>query len=144
MSESEYKAQMARSLKYMSLLAPQILKARSLYACLTVGRHRNFRRCFLFVIRRQIWEHKVDQRDTPWGSLCGNRVAAGHGSIVVTNDKQLTPRRRRGAGGVFQTICSCGHVSAGDYPAGVTAPVQYGNNLISLVAYLSSRQYITC
>lgn len=43
---------------------------------------------------------------------------------------------------VFQTICSCGHVSAGDFPAGVTAPVQYGNNLISLVAYLSSRQYI--
>jgi transposase len=43
---------------------------------------------------------------------------------------------------VFQTICSCGHVSAGDYPAGITAPVQYGNNLISLVAYLSSRQYI--
>jgi transposase len=43
---------------------------------------------------------------------------------------------------VFQTICSCGHVTSGDYPAGVAAPVQYGNNLISLVAYLSSRQYI--
>ena len=43
---------------------------------------------------------------------------------------------------VFQSICSCGHVTAGDYPAGVTAPVQYGNNLISLTAYLSSRQFI--
>ena len=43
---------------------------------------------------------------------------------------------------VFQSVCSCGHVTTGDYPAGVTAPVQYGNNLISLTAYLSSRQYI--
>jgi transposase len=43
---------------------------------------------------------------------------------------------------IFQSVCSCGYVSAGDYPAGVTAPVQYGNNLISLIAYLSSRQYV--
>jgi len=43
---------------------------------------------------------------------------------------------------IFQSVCSCGHVTSGDYPAGVTAPVQYGNNLISLTAYLSSRQYI--
>ena len=43
---------------------------------------------------------------------------------------------------VFRSVCSCGHVTTGDYPAGVTAPVQYGNNLISLTAYLSSRQYI--
>jgi hypothetical protein len=37
------------------------------------------------------------QCDIPWGSLCGNRAAAGHGSIVVTNDRQLTPRCKRGA-----------------------------------------------
>jgi transposase len=43
---------------------------------------------------------------------------------------------------IFQSVCSCGHVTSGDYPAGVTAPVQYGNNLVSLAAYLSSRQYI--
>jgi len=43
---------------------------------------------------------------------------------------------------IFQSVCSCGHVTTGEYPAGVTAPVQYGNNMISLTAYLSSRQYI--
>jgi len=43
---------------------------------------------------------------------------------------------------VFQSVCSCGFVTAGDYPSGVTAPVQYGNNLIALTAYLSSRQYV--
>jgi transposase len=43
---------------------------------------------------------------------------------------------------IFQLACSCGHVTSGDYPSGVSAPVQYGNNLVSLTAYLSSRQYV--
>ncbi len=43
---------------------------------------------------------------------------------------------------IFQSVCACGHVTSADYPAGVTAPVQYGNNLIALTAYLSSRQYV--
>lgn len=43
---------------------------------------------------------------------------------------------------VYQTICACGYVATGSFPAVVTAPVQYGNNLISLTAYLSSRQYV--
>lgn len=43
---------------------------------------------------------------------------------------------------IFQSTCSCGCVTEGYYPAGITAPVQYGNNLISLTAYLSSRQFI--
>ena len=43
---------------------------------------------------------------------------------------------------IFQSTCSCGCVTEGNYPAGITAPVQYGNNLISLTAYLSSRQYV--
>jgi len=43
---------------------------------------------------------------------------------------------------ILQTTCTCGYVSIGNYPAGVSAPVQYGNNLIALTAYLSSRQYV--
>jgi transposase len=43
---------------------------------------------------------------------------------------------------VYQTNCTCGHVLVGDFPSGVSAPVQYGNNLVALTAYLSSRQYI--
>lgn len=43
---------------------------------------------------------------------------------------------------IIQSICTCGYVSCGNYPYGVSAPVQYGNNLIALTAYLSSRQYV--
>jgi len=43
---------------------------------------------------------------------------------------------------IIQSICTCGYVSCGDFPSDVVAPVQYGHHLISLVAYLSSRQYI--
>jgi transposase len=43
---------------------------------------------------------------------------------------------------IFQTTCTCGYISTGNFPSGVSAPVQYGNNLIALTAYLSSRQYV--
>ncbi|MDA3891649.1 MAG: IS66 family transposase [Salinivirgaceae bacterium] len=43
---------------------------------------------------------------------------------------------------IFQRECPCGHMSKGQFPAGVTAPVQYGSNLTTLVAYLSTRQYV--
>ena len=43
---------------------------------------------------------------------------------------------------ILQTTCNCGYVLAGNFPADVSAPVQYGNNLITLTAYLSSRQYV--
>jgi transposase len=43
---------------------------------------------------------------------------------------------------VYQSICTCGYVSTGNFPTDITAPVQYGNNLMALTAYLSSRQYV--
>lgn len=43
---------------------------------------------------------------------------------------------------VYKKTCSCGHVSQGDYPTGVDAPVCYGKNTQALVAYLNARQYI--
>ncbi len=43
---------------------------------------------------------------------------------------------------VYSTQCNCGHVRCGAFPNDVSAPVQYGNNIVALTAYLSSRQYI--
>jgi len=43
---------------------------------------------------------------------------------------------------VYESMCQCGHVSKGNFPAEVKAPVQYGNNLTTFVAYLNARQYI--
>ena len=43
---------------------------------------------------------------------------------------------------IVQTTCTCGFVSAGNFPIDVSAPVQYGDNLIAFTAYLSSRQYV--
>jgi transposase len=43
---------------------------------------------------------------------------------------------------IYKSVCTCGYVSTGNFPADVSAPVQYGNNLIALTAYLSSRQYV--
>jgi len=43
---------------------------------------------------------------------------------------------------IYQVQCQCGNITTGDFPDGVNAPVQYGNNLTSFVSYLSTRQYI--
>jgi len=38
--------------------------------------------------------------------------------------------------------CSCGKVNKGDFPEGVTQPVQYGNNLKALLVYLNQYQLV--
>lgn len=38
--------------------------------------------------------------------------------------------------------CGCGYRHKGEFPSTVKAPVQYGNNLCSLVGYLSARQFV--
>ena len=42
---------------------------------------------------------------------------------------------------LFDKRCKCGHLNQASYPMGVTAPVSYGENVQSLIAYLSTRQY---
>ena len=43
----------------------------------------------------------------------------------------------------YQKTCSCGHVNQSTFPAQVNAPIQYGPNVESLIAYLSVRQYVS-
>jgi transposase len=43
---------------------------------------------------------------------------------------------------IYQLPCSCGRISNGKFPMNVSAPVQYGTNLIGFTAYLSSRQFV--
>ena len=43
---------------------------------------------------------------------------------------------------VYSSQCDCGYVSCGTFPNEVSSPVQYGNNIVALTAYLSSRQFI--
>jgi transposase len=42
----------------------------------------------------------------------------------------------------YESNCECGYTNTGKFPVQVTAPVQYGRNLVSYVAYLSSRQFV--
>lgn len=42
----------------------------------------------------------------------------------------------------YNKTCSCGHVNKGMFPATVRACIQYGPNVESTVAYLSTRQYM--
>lgn len=43
---------------------------------------------------------------------------------------------------IFKTTCTCGCMNTATFPDGVNAPVCYGTNIESVIAYLHSRQYL--
>lgn len=43
---------------------------------------------------------------------------------------------------IYERTCSCGHKTKASWPSGVEAPVSYGSNIASLIAYFHTRQYI--
>lgn len=43
---------------------------------------------------------------------------------------------------VYKIQCRCGHENTAAFPEGIISPVSYGSNTQSLIAYLSTRQYI--
>ena len=42
----------------------------------------------------------------------------------------------------FSKICSCGHITKGEFPENVNAYIQYGSHIEALTAYLNVRQYM--
>lgn len=44
---------------------------------------------------------------------------------------------------VYAKSCTCGYQTCGKYPEGVKSPVSYGKNVKTLIAYMSTRQYIS-
>lgn len=43
---------------------------------------------------------------------------------------------------IYRKICSCGHCMDSNFPAYLTAKIQYGANVESLVGYMQARQYL--
>ncbi|MBC8185400.1 IS66 family transposase zinc-finger binding domain-containing protein, partial [candidate division KSB1 bacterium] len=57
--------------------------------------------------------------------------------IEIPQIKQVVTEHR-----AYSCTCSCGKVVEGDFPDGVDWPVSYGQNIESLVGYLSARQHL--
>ena len=43
---------------------------------------------------------------------------------------------------IYARSCTCGHTTCGEYSSNANAPVGYGENIESIVAYLHARQYL--
>ena len=43
---------------------------------------------------------------------------------------------------IFSCTCSCGHITKSSFPKGVNAPISYGSNIESVIAYFHTRQFI--
>ena len=43
---------------------------------------------------------------------------------------------------IYKRVCSCGHTTKSSYPTQTNAPVNYGNNIESLIGYFHTRQYV--
>jgi transposase len=57
--------------------------------------------------------------------------------IDIPTIKQVVTEHR-----VYRCKCTCGKVVESDFPPGVDSPVRYGNNIETLIGYLSVRQYL--
>lgn len=42
----------------------------------------------------------------------------------------------------YGCLCSCGHHQKADFPQGINAPIQFGSDIVALVAYFNVYQYI--
>jgi transposase len=57
--------------------------------------------------------------------------------IDIPPIKQIVTEHR-----VYRCKCTCGKIVESDFPVGVDSPVRYGNNIETLIGYLSVRQYL--
>jgi len=57
--------------------------------------------------------------------------------IDIPTIKQIVTEHR-----VYRCKCTCGKVVESDFPVGVDSAVRYGNNIETLIGYLSVRQYL--
>jgi transposase len=87
----------------------------------------------------EIVEHKSD-----YCSVCGRDLSGVEAVFVgkrqVIDIPPVVPIITEHQ--VFSRQCTCGHCQTSDFPTEAHSNVCYGNNLMSLTAYLHSRQYI--
>jgi transposase len=57
--------------------------------------------------------------------------------IDIPPIKQIVTEHR-----VYRCKCTCGKIVESNFPVGVDSPVRYGNNIETLIGYLSVRQYL--
>ena len=57
--------------------------------------------------------------------------------IDIPPIKQIVTEHR-----VYRCKCTCGKIVESGFPVGVDSPVRYGNNIETLIGYLSVRQYL--
>ncbi len=87
-----------------------------------------------------IMEHFPDERCPKCGKIHSKesmKMIESRQVIDIPEIKAFTKEHQ-----VFESVCECGYTDIGNFPVQVNAPVQYGVNLISYVAYLSSRQFV--
>jgi transposase len=84
-------------------------------------------------------EHRPDACES-----CGEQLDPA--ALVQTETRQvadLPPIRLRWVEHRSQRLqCSCGHVTAGEFPEGVNAPTQYGPGMQAAAAYLCGYQHV--
>jgi len=88
--------------------------------------------------------HKVVEHVPNYCNCCGEDLTGVPEEIIDTRQvidipviKPVCVEHR-----IYRKICSCGHSIQSNFPAHLTAKVQYGANVESLVGYLHARQYL--
>ncbi len=86
----------------------------------------------------------IEQHVPDYCNCCGNDISnmpkffAGKRQIIDIPEIKIKVTEHQ----VYKKTCSCGHETVSEFPTPVNAPVSYGNNIVGLVGYLHTRQYL--
>lgn len=77
-------------------------------------------------------------------TCCGNNLADKASSFVGKRQVYDIPpiRIKVTEHRVFERTCTCGNISKASWPQEASAPVCYGSNIMSLIGYFHTRQFI--
>lgn len=86
-----------------------------------------------------IEKRTVDHCNACGSDLCGTpEVFVGKRQLIDLAPIKLITTEQQ----VYKRVCSCGHTSEGSFSNNANAPVGYGENIESLVAYFHARHYL--
>ena len=77
-------------------------------------------------------------------TCCGRDLSQLHAQLVERRQEVVLPVIKPifVEHQVFQRTCVCGKTIIADFPSGITPGISYGENVESLAAYMSARQYM--
>jgi transposase len=87
---------------------------------------------------------KIIEHIPQFCTCCGREMSQIHAELVERRQEVILPviQPIYVEHQAFQKTCTCGNTVVADFPDGITPGISYGENVETLAAYLSARQFV--